>query len=402
VTPTLTAKKCPHAKLEIKAWKVHEQQKMAGLVSSRRFFENADDSEIIAGGVNMKGIHGVALVREAHRLLWGFIAPPSEMTPEARNVFINALVWIHRFDGHQQTAFAGMAARNRIKSILDSPYTDGGNLIRWFPRELLEQTDNDKEKIREHFSGRLPYVYTPSGSGQLWVDQDAEQLKTPNSAPESLVKWVEMLDGDNSDIAKRLLQRYTGKRFRKTGQWRDWVQQYKGQLRFSDERGYRFYPTKDSDEESAADINPNQAEISRDNLTDMAPVQFEYVLQSTHEINGENYQFRQRKVTLVVRARVKDGWYLYPSSADGLGNTPTTIDVLLPDGMSFVDDWQNPVPTDDKLVDGAVFKRVVNVGKPVEELNIIKVRLTFQACNQTQCLRPQTTEFSLPIRVIPR
>lgn len=119
VNLTLIEKRCPHSKLKIQAWKVEEPQETPGLVSSRRHFEFAKDSEIISGGVNLKGVHGVPLVREGHRLLWGFVASPNEMTEDGRSVFVNALVWIYGFDGQAQSVFAGLHERGKVTSVLD-------------------------------------------------------------------------------------------------------------------------------------------------------------------------------------------------------------------------------------------------------------------------------------------
>ena len=77
VTPTLTQEVDPVTGRTVGMWKVQEKMESPGLVTAVEQFLDADDSEIISGGINMKGDHGVALVREANLFLWGPIANPS-------------------------------------------------------------------------------------------------------------------------------------------------------------------------------------------------------------------------------------------------------------------------------------------------------------------------------------
>tara|TARA_R110002049_G_scaffold288423_1_gene470944 strand:+ start:128468 stop:130780 length:2313 start_codon:yes stop_codon:yes gene_type:complete len=400
VTPTLVEKRCPHTKMKIQAWKVEEPQKDPGLVSSRKHFASAKDSEIVAGGVNMKGISGVPLVREANRFLWGFVAAPSEMTDEGRRAFVNALAWIHDFDGEVQRDYAGLHDRATIKSVLDSPYVDAKNLNRWFPKALIEKTRGDKEAIRKHFDGRLAYVHVPTGSGLFQIDEEAEQLGTPISDPASIAKWIDMLDGDQAKLAFGLLQRYTRQRIRrKSGQWRQWYESNKDQLVFSEERGYRFF-VREAHSGSNAVKNALKNQPSEPGLTEVSPILFEHGLAAPHVVDGVAYQYSGRKLTLVIRARVKDGWHFYSATEDNGTNIPTKIDVDLPEGMEFVGDWVLPESSGIELGNDATFERVIRVGKEPADGVEIKGSIRFQACTETRCLRPQTFRFTLPVVVM--
>lgn len=402
VTPTLVEKRCPHSKLKIKAWKVEEPQERPGLVSSRKHFASSKDSEIISGGVNMKGVSGVPLVREAHRLLWGFVASPKDMTQEGQRVFVNALAWIHRFDGEVQTVFAGLHKREEIDSVLKSPYVNSGNLNRWFPAKLIEQTGGDKEKVREHFAGRMAYVYAPTGSGQLQIDEEAEQLGTPNNDPASIAKWIELLDGDQEKLGFRLLQRYTQQRIRRKAEpWREWFEKNKELLRFNDERGYRFFvKQKNAEPSSVKRALLGQGDGAGLELSEVSPVVFERGLDSLHLIDGVAHQYCGWKITLVIRARVKESWHFYSASEDNGTNIPTKIEVDLPEGMQFVDEWKYPESEHGELVNGATFERVIRVGDEPVDLTEIKGSIRFQACTAEKCLRPQTLNFTLPITVM--
>ncbi len=398
VVPTLVEKRCPHSGMKIQAWKVEEPQEEPGLVASRKHFAFAKDSEIISSGVNMKGINGVPLVREAHRFLWGFIASPENMTEEGRRVFVNSLAWIHEFDGETQTVFAGLHTRDSIKSVLDSPYVDRRNLNRWFEKELIDQTDGDKEAIRKHFEGRSDYVHVPAGSGLLQVDKVAEQLGTPIDEPSSIDKWIDLLDGEQSKLAFGLLQRYTQQRIRrKPQQWRDWLESNRDRIEFSEERGYRFL-VRDPESKAVKQALPERT--SETELTEISPILFEPGLAALHVVDGVAYQYVGGKVTIVIRAQVKDGWHFYSTDHDRGTTTPTKIEIELSDDMKFVGPWRIPPSSDGELGDGVIFEREIRVGKTPVDKTMIKGSIQFQACTKERCLRPQTFEFSLPVTVI--
>ena len=106
VTPTLVEETHPQdSSRTVKNWQVFENDPSIeiGLVSSRSRLTNHQDAEIISGGVNSKGDRGVALAREANLFQWGFTGPPAKMSEEARQVFVNAVCYIAKFDGHRVT-----------------------------------------------------------------------------------------------------------------------------------------------------------------------------------------------------------------------------------------------------------------------------------------------------------
>ena len=103
VTPTLVEEPHPQDnKRVVQNWLVFENDSSIeiGLVSSRSSLENREDTEIISGGVNSKGDRGVAIAREANLFQWGFTGPPEKMSGEARQVFVNAVCYIAKFNGH--------------------------------------------------------------------------------------------------------------------------------------------------------------------------------------------------------------------------------------------------------------------------------------------------------------
>ena len=64
----------------------------------------------------------VALGRHGNYFLWGFAAPPSEMTPEGRNCFLNAVHYIKQFDGQKpvvRKTEQGTITRRQVRHVAE-------------------------------------------------------------------------------------------------------------------------------------------------------------------------------------------------------------------------------------------------------------------------------------------
>ncbi|MCL4854667.1 MAG: hypothetical protein KJZ78_25175, partial [Bryobacteraceae bacterium] len=62
-------------------------------------FADSPDSEVIAQGISQKGPDTLAIGRQANFFLWGFFAPPSDMTPSGQRLFVNVVAYMRTFDG---------------------------------------------------------------------------------------------------------------------------------------------------------------------------------------------------------------------------------------------------------------------------------------------------------------
>jgi hypothetical protein len=65
-----------------------------GLVSGLYGFNDSPDAEVFARGTAGKGPDTVPLGRHANFFLWGFSAPPADMTPAAKRLFVNAVCYV--------------------------------------------------------------------------------------------------------------------------------------------------------------------------------------------------------------------------------------------------------------------------------------------------------------------
>ena len=84
-------------------WKVqdtHNNVGKAGAVSDIIKSEDTPDAEaILLGFAPGKAYLATGISRHGNFLQWGWSASPSQMTPAGRNLFINSICYIYKFDG---------------------------------------------------------------------------------------------------------------------------------------------------------------------------------------------------------------------------------------------------------------------------------------------------------------
>ena len=228
---------------KLRAWRVHGQlkEKDYGLVSDGYGFEDSPECEFISGGINSKGPKSMALGRQGNWFLWGFCAPPEEMTQQARQVFVNTVAYMKQFDG--QRPLQKRTRRAREWALNYVRYLDDERLKRYgttqFAKPLLEACEGSSKKLRELLKENMGYLL---GTGRFAIDADAKALGIPNRDVRLLDRCVELLEaGEQVARALRLLTRYTAQGFGKdAAKWRKWLGQNRAQLYFSDAAGYRF------------------------------------------------------------------------------------------------------------------------------------------------------------------
>ncbi len=271
----------------------------AGMVSSGPNFDNAPDSEIIANGDNTKAAESVALGRHGSLFHWGFSAIPSDMTAEARLVFINAIHYIAKFKGekrysirkhrkttrqvaldtalslqdvsfevwkknsvaayqHNQKLVLDKKAKGKKLSFIDKRILHAKNPASmdkksWIlkkalaeqPKELIEELGTDLMKYLPYYIDNLEYLMATDNAYLYKVDEDAQSLATSNRKVESLNRWISLYENDEEiEKVKRLLLRYTHQSFNSASQWRDWYKKNKDKFYFSEINQYKFEITK--------------------------------------------------------------------------------------------------------------------------------------------------------------
>jgi len=264
-----------------------------GLVSSGYDFDNGIDAEWISSGTCDKGIEATAIGRHANFFHWGFAAAPKYMTESAKLAFINAIHYISSFKDAKQVTkrIKGTMMRNLLKNrqftLSDEgsskwlAYLDKSNkkfseeknkiqakkdrgetlserdemmlqmperketrawTIRHEPEDRKEKFGEDWAKYENYYKENMDYFYPIEGEWyKAKVDEDAKLLGIPNNNIKLLEIAVNMLKkGDRTDMAKRILERYTKESFKTSKDWVAWFKEKHKKLFFSEGDGYKF------------------------------------------------------------------------------------------------------------------------------------------------------------------
>jgi hypothetical protein len=287
----------------MKVWRVQNKDYPEidpGLVSDLYGFADSPDAEVIAQGIAEKGPDTLALGRQANFFLWGFSAPPSDMTPSAQRLFVNVIVYMRQFDGQvplvhkasiesrsrewalryaliprgltkeslaKEEKTQREALQNLVKNNLEALPKEArddpqayiekrveqmkqvvvGEFEWLLPEELRQQFGMDANKYLAYYTENLEYVRLEDDDGssrlrRFLVDEDVKSLGLSNRHVDLLDKCVSMLEqDDNSELALRLLKRYTQEDFVTANKWRAWLNENHSHLFFSDVGGFKFF-----------------------------------------------------------------------------------------------------------------------------------------------------------------
>ena len=92
------------------------------------------------------------------------------------------------------------------------------------------------------FGENLEYLHPSPSDGKLIVDDDVKDLGLSNRQVELLDRCVSMLEkGEKSEVALRILKRYTNERFTESRDWKAWLEKNRCRLFFSDVGGFKFF-----------------------------------------------------------------------------------------------------------------------------------------------------------------
>jgi hypothetical protein len=260
-----------------------------GLVSSLYGFTDSPDAEVFAQGFAGKGPDTVPLARQASFFLWGFSAPPADMTPAGKRLFVNAVCNIRQFDGQRPLVRYEVQSREwalrrammprflsqdyqerdicRHRAMLQQhpewiPPEHKGNVEayikqrvadeqatqakwfpEWFPEPLRKRFGMNADLYEAYYRENLEFV-RPAGADlrDFQIDEEAKAVGPSNRRVEFLDRCVTMLEKkDNPDRARGLLKRYTNEQFDNAADWRKWLDQNRSRLFFSDVGGYKFF-----------------------------------------------------------------------------------------------------------------------------------------------------------------
>ncbi len=402
---------------------------LPGMVSDPCGFLDSPDCEFMASGLNMKSPEAVAIGRQGNFLLWGFYSPPSDLTPEARHCFVNAICYIKKFDGQvplvRKTQRGVASARQRalvyaadFKMILDREWFIGtqpesirkdpakiAELHRervqqyqdHFPEELRRAFGNDSEQYIKYYQDNLEFLGPVGGPGfPLAVDEDVKALGLSNRKVELLDRCISMLEhGEQPDRALRVLKRYTSEDFADAKVWRSWLLAHRDRMFFTDVGGFKFMIAPES-MRGASSTAPLRPEPDPEH-----PVASYAELLPRKVIAGET-------LDLVVRVKTAPTWHIYATTGSKGPGIPTALKLETPKGIRPEGEWIGPEPS--RGLDGQMihegtfeFRRKLRV-KSDAALGSIRVlcEFSYQACNLRACQPPAKDNLEATATIIGR
>jgi len=411
-----------------------------GMVSHGEGFNDSPDAESISGGVCLKNAEAVALGRQGNYFMWGFAASPDYMTEEAKDVFINAVCYIKKYDrmpaivkkvqietregideriyridkalyqkaivsrregnarmlklqqelkdkkaagediGRGNEMFLKMPVTNETESFEDYLKTQAGEI-------LFKRFGTNTSSYHQYYRDNYEYFY-PDGAYSLQLDEDARKLGISNRKVAILEKCVTMLEAKQDEaMARRVLERYTTEKFETVGEWRTWLNQNKANLFYTEAGGFKFMPNTFG---KAAPNTVQTTQVQAPTLNDPVSVSAELVY-------GKNKTVAE----IIVHADILKGWHIYAFLPKDSPFIQTETILELPDGATAKNEWEtsaaSPFPGSNGtfIFEGkTTFKLTLNLGS-VKPGSVIKCGLYYQTCDENKCLQPSRKMIAL-------
>jgi hypothetical protein len=151
--------------------------------------------------------------------------------------------------------------------------------------------------------------------------------------------------------------------------------------------------------EAASDSQPTKGPESDEGPTRSNPVVATAAVRPRRVKAGES-------LTLTVDVRVAAGWHINAVRGGRETAIPTRLELKLPPGIAATADWVLPQPDVAEQARGPVyrgaitFRRTLKVTEKATVGNVdVFCNLTYQACDENQCLRPTTIKLRAPLEV---
>ena len=225
-------------------WKVQTSEKKTygGVVARSYGFTDSPDAEIIVKGFNRGKEYGaIGIGRQGNVLQWGYASSPSGMTEAGKNLYLNCICYIKKFDGKKKLVSRdGYPRENALRlGALITRIKDKDFFSSTFSEDLREKYEGDPDGLVKYFKDNFEFIRRDK---TFVVDEDVKKLGLEsNRTLESLEKMIELLgDGDKKKLARTVLMRYTNESFSWQWQWKKWYEANKDKIYFTDFGGYKF------------------------------------------------------------------------------------------------------------------------------------------------------------------
>lgn len=426
-------------------WKVvkedasSKEKYIIGMVAHGEGFNDSPDAESISGGVCLKNAEAVALGRHGNYFMWGFSASPNHMTDEAKDVFVNTVCYIKKFD-HQQPIMKKVQIENRewvdemlyrtdrnlydkalvarregnarllkMQQDLRERKAKGENIGRgnegllhmpitndvesfvdylkdWTGSDMVAKFDTSTDAYHQYYKENLEYFF-PVNAYALQVDTDAKKLGISNRSVALLQKCIGLLEkGEDTALAQRVLERYTTEKFATAAEWRTWLTRNKANLYYTEAGGFKFM------------VNTLNAETSAVKPAASAPVKMVSTAVPTTAdpvvISAKLVEAADGKKNVEIDATILTGWHIYayvPQDSPFIIAQPS---IELPAGING-GEWQTSAGVPFVGGEGmfvwenkASFKTAIDAAA-LKPGMVIKCGLFYQVCDNNKCFPPK-------------
>lgn len=440
---------------EMEMWQVVKQgfsskePYLIGMVSHGEGFNDSPDAESISGGVCLKNAEAVALGRQGNYFMWGFAGSPDYMTDEAKDVFVNAICYIKKFD-HKAAMVKKVQIETRsgidelVYRLNKDLYNQAivsrreGNLrMLKMQQELKDKkakgedighgnemflkmpVTNDTQSFEDYVRGfagdslfrlygtniglyhkyyRENYEYFyPSGVYTLQLDHDAQKLGISNRKVALLDKCVSLLEhGKDVAMAQRLLERYTTQNFTKAADWRNWLNQNRNNLFYTESGGFKFMVNTYGKTVPVGEQHSYQLPKA---VVGGEPTTADPVAVSARFIPGNG----NKKDSLVIEAKILKGWHIYAYVSKDNPFIVTETRLELPEGAIADQEWKTtaaiPYPGNEGMFifEGKANFRLLIDYSQAKAGTKIKCGLYYQVCDETKCYPPKEKMLEISI-----
>ena len=410
-----------------------------GLVAHGAGFEDSPDAEFISGGNTSKDIGAVAVGRHGSFLQWGFSASPDYLTPEAKTVLANAIVYISKFDGKRviarkfderittthdleqlrdQASIKGLDGMNMYyknmaffgqrmaqqyvdkkargekltaeeEAMINRPAAKAPepfkleSFLRASQGVLFAKYGTDLKAYQNYYNANMGYFF---GRGGLTIDEDLKSLKIKHSDPKVLATAISMWEkGKDVEMAKRILDRYTLVSFATPEEWRAWYEKNKNKLFFSESGGYYFLINSD---EKGVEGNDYQKKLKQTAYNKIKTGETDD--QNAVSVAAASVALENGNKEIVVKFKIHPGYHIYGFVSEKDPFIKTEVNFELPEGYKIVTPLQSPLATiynaNNTTIyhDEAIFTQEI-AGRGSGEV-ICKV--SYQCCNKSICFPP--------------
>lgn len=440
---------------EMEMWQVVKQgfsskePYLIGMVSHGEGFNDSPDAESISGGVCLKNAEAIALGRQGNYFMWGFAGSPDYMTNEAKDVFVNTICYIKKFDrqpaivkkvqietrsgideliyrlnkelynqaivsrregnlrmlkmqqelkdkkakgediGHGNEMFLKMPVTNDTQSFED--YVKG-----FVGDSLFRLYGTNISLYHKYYRQNYEYFY-PSGVYTLQLDHDAQKLGISNRKIALLDRCIDLLEsGKDVVMAQRLLERYTTQNFTKATDWRKWLDQNRNNLFYTESGGFKFMVNTYG---KTAPTGEQQSYHLTKAIIGGEPTTADPVSVSARFIPGNG----NKKDSLLIEAKILKGWHIYAYVSKDNPFVVTETRLELPEGATADKDWKTtaaiPYPGNQGMFifEGNVSFRLLIDYSQAKAGSKIKCGLYYQVCDETKCYPPKEKILEIPI-----